>query len=114
MITKLFEIRDSAAFIPVLAVQLVPLDDAERYLLSRSGFGNDDKGYKRYVVVHKLAISKSNGTYDPYNWPGDTRTMCVAHNYIQQHFDQLESGDVIDVEFILGLTEEPKRSERYG
>lgn len=53
--------------------------------------------------------------YDSFNW-SNARTMHVAHEYLKEHFDDLESGAVIDVEFILGETETPKRSEReeYG
>ena len=34
-----------------------------------------------------------------------------AHHYIQEHFDELHDGDVVDVEFILGETKAPKVSE---
>lgn len=38
--------------------------------------------------------------------------MVEAHRYIESYFDKLNSGDVIDVEHILGETKEPKVSER--
>lgn len=38
--------------------------------------------------------------------------MTVAHKNIEEQFDHLESGSVIDVEFILGQTPAPKKSER--
>ena len=38
--------------------------------------------------------------------------MKEAHAYIAGHFEELESGAVIDVEFILGETAEAKKSER--
>ena len=38
--------------------------------------------------------------------------MPIAHNYVLDHFDELEDGDVVDVEFILGETEVKKTSER--
>jgi len=46
---------------------------------------------------------------DPYFW-GD-RTFTTAHFYITQEWAQLTSGDVVDVEFILGERTEPKLSE---
>ena len=55
-----------------------------------------------------------NATYDPFAWGSDTRTYQVAHQYIIDHFDELESGAVVDVEFILKETTEPKKSEREG
>lgn len=105
MIAKLFEIRDKATFIPALALALSKrpdLSDAENYLLGRSGYGGD-----RCVMLSRL-----NGGHihcDPYNW-GD-RTMHAAHLFIEENFDNLESGAVIDVEFILGETKAPKVSE---
>ena len=38
--------------------------------------------------------------------------MPVAHQYIYQNWDRIETGDVIDVEHILELTESVKLSER--
>jgi hypothetical protein len=35
----------------------------------------------------------------------------MAHRYIEQTFSQLKSGDLIDVQFIIGETTEPKVSE---
>lgn len=49
--------------------------------------------------------------YDPYSW-GPSRTLRVVHGHIIQHWDELKSGDVIDVEFLLGERPEPKVSEQ--
>jgi len=38
--------------------------------------------------------------------------MLNAHKYIKEHWDELRSGSVVDVEFILGESKEPKASER--
>jgi hypothetical protein len=38
--------------------------------------------------------------------------MPVAHDWIRAHFDELEDGDVVDVEFILKEKPKPKISER--
>lgn len=37
--------------------------------------------------------------------------MCVAHQFIEDHFDELNDGEVVDVQFILGETKVPKVSE---
>lgn len=116
MITKALEIRDRGTFIPVIAIKMVPDDgmdhEPERYLLRRSGYGFDDP----CVVLCRMECSgvDRNATYDPYSWGGGARTYQVAHQYIIGHFDELESGDVVDVEFILGETSKPKISERLG
>ena len=115
MITKAFEIRDGGTFIPVIAIRMTPSTDsfdwqeeAERYLLRRAGFGFESPS----VILCRMesAGTDRNASYDPYAWGG--RTYPVAHNYIVEHFDELESGAVIDVEFILGETTQPKHSER--
>jgi hypothetical protein len=38
--------------------------------------------------------------------------MQTAHEYIVSHFNELETGAVIDVQHLLGESDEPKRSER--
>jgi len=119
MIVKALEIRDAATFIPVIAIKMVPdyvfrFDETnpERYLLRRSGYNFDDPS----VVLCRMNCSgvDRNATYDPYAWGNQTRTMPVAHDYITKNFDNLNSGDVVDVEFILGETKQPKQSERIG
>lgn len=109
MITKLFEVRDSGTFIPMIAIKLSPQNEAERYLLARAGFGRSVEDHLKYVLFSSLTGGEM--TSDPYNWPNRTRQ--VAHNFIIEHFDELENGQVIDIQFILGETSEPKTSESY-
>lgn len=101
METKLFEIRDSGTFIPVIAIKCRSQLEAERYLLRRYD--------SNCIFIGKIA--SGGGEYDPYNWPS-SRTMQIAHTHIEEKWDQLSTGDVIDVEFILGETTEKKISER--
>ena len=110
MITKLFEIRDRLTFVPALAIQLDSPTEAERYLLSRAGFGNKDVGLWNYIVLWPMHLDFHVATTDPGYW--DDRTYQTAHYHIMENWDSLKSGDVIDVEFILGGTTEPKKSER--
>jgi hypothetical protein len=37
--------------------------------------------------------------------------MSTAHNFIAEHWAELNSGDVVDVEYILGETSAPKDFE---
>ena len=103
MKTKLFEIRDRGTFMPAMATQAKSSDEKETYLLRSSGFSNSP-----LIVLYFLELNE--GHWDAYHW-GD-RTRHYAHNYIQQNWDALESGDVIDVEYVLGETPEPKVSQR--
>lgn len=127
MQTKLLELRDDGTFIPVLAVNMNPgphypdngsfsldefkklLDDHEArlYLLRRCGYPCDERPN---ILLTHLSADGSPAWNDPYAWGG--RTYPVAHNYIIEHWDELRDGSVVDVQFILGETDAPERSER--
>ncbi len=113
MITKTIEVRDSGTFIPMLAVKLQPGNDADRYLLARAGFGRTPESQGEYVMLVGLDGGKDGAACDPYDWPGGARTRAVAHQWLIAHFDEVESGSVVDVEFILGETAAAKISERF-
>jgi hypothetical protein len=120
---KLFEIRDRMTFIPCFGILMAPSEAkaappcghgaalwsqglAETFLLRRAGFSFDAP----LVLFGRLEGGECQ--YDPYDWRGDTRTMRFAHRYIQANWPKLRSGDVIDIEFILGETKTSKESER--
>lgn len=105
MIVKTVEIRDNATCISALAIKMVASDPIEAFHLDRSGFGAD------YPLVILMTLDPVKATYDPYSW-GHTRTLTTAHRYIQEHFDQMLQGHVIDVSYILGERPEPRKTER--
>ena len=122
MIVKAFEIRDAGTFIPVLAVKMVPtvteilwprdaVNEPERYLLRRCGYGFDPP------LIMLVRMDANGGarqaSYDSYGC-GGCGTMTVAHAWLEKHFDAVESGAVVDVEFIQGITTAPKKSESEG
>lgn len=109
MIAKTFEILDRHTFTVGLAVKLEPGSEKDRYLLARAGFGVEPRTQATYVQLVQIKGGGGRSACDPYDW-GD-RTWRTAHQHIIENFDRLESGAVIDVEFILGETDEPKRSE---
>jgi hypothetical protein len=96
------EIRDRATFIPAFLTVMVADNPEQSYLLRRCGW---DGG----VVLTRMDNSK--GASDPYSWTG-SRTMTVAHDWLNANYGSVKDGDVIDVEFILGETTERKVSER--
>lgn len=120
--TKIFEVRDSCTFIPVIAIKLDAETPEERGLLRCAGFG---PGAAPFILLSRLEGGELK--YDPYDhhaepeapkWNPDqyqklTRTMKVAHQYIYQNFDELQPGQVIDVQYILGETDRPKKSEVF-
>jgi hypothetical protein len=106
METKLFELRDYGTFIPLLCIKPS----------STSGTAFEAKmawryGYKdsRAVIVTHMSDPNRGCKVDPYDW-GD-RTFQTAHLYIEEHWDELRSGALIDVRFILGESIAPCESE---
>lgn len=109
MKVKALEVRDSMTFIPVLAVNCNPSNAEQRYLLRRLGYPCD--GVPN-ILLTRMDANGGPAWNDPFGWPANTRTMPVAHGWIMEHWYELEDGDVVDVEFILGETKEKKDSER--
>lgn len=107
MKTKLLEIRDRCTLIIVLAVDMQPDNDEQRWALRRYGYPCD--GRPNVMIMH--ANGEREASNDPYFW--QDRTMTEAHQYIIENWPKLKDGDVIDVEFILGETKAPKISERF-
>jgi hypothetical protein len=109
MITKTLEVRDRHTIIPVVAMSLHPTNEGERWLIHKCGFGVNDGSFS--VMLGQL-MKGGLFTGDASAW--GNRTMKNAHLYIEEHFDELKDGDVIDVQFILGETATPKISERFS
>lgn len=110
MKTKLFEVRDHATCIPVMATKLDPTCEQDRYLLARSGFGRSAEAQREYVVMATINGGDGNSHCDPFKWMG-SRTLHAAHRHLVVHFDDYPSGSVIDVRFILGETDAPCESD---
>ena len=106
MEVKLLEIRDIGTTVSALAILLTPEkgNDQEKWLLGRVGFT------PVVPCVGFLPLTRNKWHYDPYEW-GD-RTFQTAHGHIRNNWNSIKSGDVIDVEFILGESDKPKTSER--
>jgi hypothetical protein len=119
---KTFEVLDAGTFIPCFGVLCEPVFDgpgdasaagrADSYLLFRAGYQPPREGkVGRCVIFTRLDGHPSNiAPYDPIAW-GRNRTMSAAHEYVRDHWDELPSGAVVDVEHIKGERVEPKRSE---
>lgn len=111
MNVKTIEIRDRMTFIPALAIRLGSEFEADRFLMARAGYGRTREEQSEYVILMRLG-DPPRSAFDPVEW-GD-RTMQTAHRHIAEHFDQIDSGDVVDVEFVLGEKSAPSPSERHG
>jgi len=99
-------------FIPVICFRLMPENEAERYLLAVSGYGLRDEVQGRYISMAGLREMEFH--FNPKEQPGypEVRTKWMAHQYICQHWDELKSGDVVDIEYISGEAQEPKIAQR--
>jgi hypothetical protein len=114
MVTKLLEIRDRGTEISALAIRLDAVDEAERYLLARAGYGETVERQREFVLL--LRLNGGSGEYhsSPWDWSlADGRTMRHAQTYVTDHFDELQSGQVVDVEYLLEETAAPKVSGRF-
>lgn len=102
---KFFEVRDRGTNMPAMAIKMIPRDSvSENYIMQKAGFSPDAP-----FCVELVFIEISRCGFDPYDW--NDRTRMVAHQYIEKNFEVLESGSVVDVEFILGETKTKKQSE---
>jgi hypothetical protein len=114
MLVKTFEIRDSGTTIPVMAINLQTDNEADRFIIARGRFGKTAEQHQSYVYLIHLMDQRCS--YDEFTWgtggSGDG-TLQEAHRYIIKHFFELESGEVIDVEYILGINSTKKVSERF-
>ncbi len=108
MEVKTIEIRDRITFIPALAVRFTPWqeDPQDEYLFRRAGYREP------YVLLVKLTDALSY--FHPFDWDErlSGRTMGTAHQYLLDHWDEIPSGSVLDVEYVLGETKTPKVSEK--
>ena len=100
---KCIEIRDEGTCIAAIAIAMKPSSHVESAFLWR-------EGYPPHGVV-LMRLSDQRATSDAYEW--NDRTHQTAHLYIEQHFDELENGTVVDVRVILEETEEPAEAEVY-
>lgn len=107
--TKFFEIRDRGTFIPAVATRyrVAAVTDSsirDHRLLKRSGWGYD---HPPVTLTH---LSSRKASADPHEWCRG-RTMKVAHSHIIESWGELKSGQVIDVQVILGEMKKPAASQ---
>lgn len=107
--SKLFEVRGEATFIPLLATKLDPgktvSAEAEARLLKSSGFAPGRGPQFLYCQLSSLRVS-----YDS----AGSAFLGTAIRYIEANWDTLTSGQVIDVDYILGTRPAPRSSDLRG
>lgn len=123
MQTKLFEIRDTATMIAVMAIKPSEADIIARGVLNHDGA--QALAQRRYLLglvgwrpsdtaaVLLVRLHDSEANFDAHEW-ANVRTMRTAHQHIEKNFDTLADGAVIDVRVIKGEASEPAVSGRLG
>jgi hypothetical protein len=81
MEVKCLELRDRNNFVPVICIRPVADNEAQRYLLRRDGYRADESEH----CIIMIDAQCRGVAYDPYDWPGNTRTKPNAHHYIEEH-----------------------------
>lgn len=106
---KTFELRDNATTIHVMAVKvnLAVLNLADKMQFLGAGWAEDED---RLIYVIELP-EPCRAAYNPFEWDTSARTFPDAHLYIRDHWDEIPSGHVVDVEYINGETEKEKANE---
>jgi hypothetical protein len=106
---KVFEIRDAGTHISAGAFAIDTNDlppGRPKQVLQRAGLA--DSG--RAIVFG--ALTGGEWRASSYDWSSTrARTMPAAHKHIEDNWDELESGALIDVEYLLGISDEPKETE---
>lgn len=128
MQSKLIEIRDYGTCMIALAVcpdapNLLHRQEgaakkdreclaAERWAWERSGYPSE----RRYVLLYPIDPDVAAGGYGhkAYDSQYQDRTWTTTHEWLIQHFDEIDSGAVLDVRVILGETEMPAISDRLA
>ena len=104
MKTKMIEIRDDGTCIPALVIKMEAANAVEECYMWRTGYPRDGSS----IVLMRLSDQETK--VDPYEW-GTSRTMPLAHNWLCDHFDDIEEEAVLDVRFISGVRDNPVEPE---
>lgn len=98
METKLIEVRDRMTCMPVLAVTVAGTDGP---VARHAGFNAR--------MVYCIDLTAQKAAYDPYCW--NDRTRRTAHLWLQDNWDAVQPGSVVDVRVILGEADAPAAAE---
>lgn len=101
---KLFELRDEGTHIPIFAFSTNSHATRESLIFQRAGF------LKGSGLIIMGALTGTEQSYDPDQWEGG-RSMRIIHQYLCKHWDDLRSGDLLDVRYIMGEVDKPCETE---
>lgn len=116
---KFIEVRDDGTTMPCMVTAIcvnATMTEAENWLVRRGGWGEGQVGLYFATLcpdANAYAIGLPGHPYI-HTWSRgqNSRTLTVAWEWVQVHWDEVKSGDLIDVEFLLGERKTPKLSDR--
>jgi len=115
--TKILELRDHGTFIPIIALRVrnERSGSQEDWLLGKCGWGPQQEGFYLFSAAddgRHFAISCGDPEYlHMQSFPAD-RTFTTTFTYVSSHWDEFETGDVVDVRVILGEAQQPVTTDR--
>ena len=113
MENKLIEVRDVGTTLSILFIRLSAGSVSESFLLSRVGYGRRPQEYIVAIdLIHPLRIWLN--PFETRMATQGARTLYSAHEEMTRNWEKYNSGDVLDVQYVLGETRHPKTSERFS
>jgi hypothetical protein len=104
METKIFEVRDIATRIMLVVISLATTNKRELNNLRRDGY-NPSEEYYLFIWPGFNEVS-----YNPDMWI-KKRTRYISTSFVGTYFNRLNTGDVIDVEYLIGESIKKKYPE---
>lgn len=102
---KLLAAMDRATRKPVIAFKVIPETFEESVMLRTHGFGETPEEYTFFYDINRHECD-----YNPYRL-SDTLTVERACVHVQQHWDEIKSGSLVDAQYLRGETDAPRRWE---
>lgn len=102
MESKVISIQDKIESVTVIAIQMLSDNTRETNLLQAAGFWSS----RALSSVYLLDVGTGKGTYHPGQWKpiaryGWTEIMPIAHRWLIDHWNEIETGGVLNIEQIL-------------
>lgn len=115
METKLIEIRDRMTCFVALCTKPWPPNTSyevqetlkQDFRLQRMVWRSGFKESRAIVFTHLGEPSRTQ--IDPFNW--SDRTLQMAHRHIEEHWDEIPNGGLVDVQVIVGEKVTPAETE---
>jgi len=107
---KFLEVRADGYFLSMLAVGAYPtidkLNDREIWILNRAGRS------AKHTQILLMDLVSGASSWEPGNWTD--RETTITHVHLLSNWKSIKSGDVIDIQYILGERKTIRLSEQVA